>query len=66
MKQTIEIKCNCNAKFTVDREKEIPKSVDSLRCNWCPVCGGDDKGPYDEWYSYKRKPKILNKQMRLI
>ena len=65
----INIKCKaCGIVREVSRTSEIPKNVDYLWCNWCPLC--EDKNANDywrEWYVYKKKPKTnTNNQTKLL
>jgi hypothetical protein len=49
----INITCDtCGLVHDVRRTPEIPKTVFSMGCNWCPACADRAEDYYEEWYNY--------------
>lgn len=47
----INITCDqCHTTHEVYRTNEIPYTVTSMGCNWCPNCEANDY--YHEWYNH--------------
>lgn len=48
----IKITCDtCGFVHDVARTNEIPFSVISMGCNWCPKCEDTAETYYEEWYN---------------